>query len=250
MISRPVDVEPYSRLAASYDATLGAPHLSLLVPRFEELASRLGLGFDAAADLGCGTGLFTSYLCRRWRVPVVGVDRSHAMLRLAARRLARLPARLLLQDLRALRLPHPVNLATLTFDTLNHLTRADDVRRLFRRIASHLRPGGHLFFDALTPAQPLGPGQVLQRYFRRRGHEVAQRIRWDPTHRMLRGLIVESRGGRPVALERHVERTYHVGELARWLRDAGLRVRALVDAITLRPATSLVPRVFVVAVRG
>jgi 2-hydroxychromene-2-carboxylate isomerase len=107
-----------------------------------------------------------------------------------------------------------------------------------------------LFFDALTPAQPLGPGQVLQRYFRRRGHEVAQRIRWDPTHRMLRGLIVESRGGRPVALERHVERTYHVGELARWLRDAGLRVRALVDAITLRPATSLVPRVFVVAVRG
>jgi SAM-dependent methyltransferase len=242
-------VEPYSRLAASYDTTLGAPHLSLLVPRFETLASRLGLGFDTAADLGCGTGLFASYLCRRWRVPVIGVDRSDAMLRHAARRLAGLSARLLRQDLRALRLPHPVDLATITFDTLNHLTEPRDVRRLFRRIASHLRPGGHLFFDALTPAQPIGPGRLVQRCFRRGGHEVVQRIRWDPALRLLRGSIVERRAGRPVAVERHVERTYHIGELRRWLRDAGLRVRTLVDAATLSPESLRAPRVFVVAVR-
>jgi SAM-dependent methyltransferase len=240
--------EPYSRLAASYDDTLGLPHLRVFVPRFEWLARHGRIRFHHAADLGCGTGLVASYLCRRWHVPVVAVDRSDAMLRRAAQRLARLPALLLRQDLRRLRLPHPVDLATIMFDTINHLLSGRDVASVFARIARHLVPGGHVLFDALTPALPrLAPR--VERRFPRRGGDVVQRITWDPAHRVLRGLVVERRRGCPLVVERHVERPYVIADLLRWLRRAGLRPRAVLDATTLARATPRSPRVLVLAVK-
>ena len=49
------------------------------------------------------------------------------------------------------------------FDTLNHLNAPEDLRLAFYNVASNLRPGGHFYFDILTPCQPLRRDQIYLR---------------------------------------------------------------------------------------
>jgi SAM-dependent methyltransferase len=51
------------------------------------------------------------------------------------------------QDMRQIRLPVPVDLATSMFDSLNHVTTRRDLLRTFRGVARALRPGGVFMFD-------------------------------------------------------------------------------------------------------
>src|SRR5881409_1413 len=78
-------VSPYSRIAPSYDCTIGLPFFLQVRDSFEKLVQRYGIRFRSAADLGCGTGLFACYLNLCWNVPVYAVDNSAAMLRQAQR---------------------------------------------------------------------------------------------------------------------------------------------------------------------
>src|SRR3990172_9671065 len=114
-------VLPYTQFAKAYDVTLGIPSLVRTRKIFETLVRQYGIRFQNAADLGCGTGLFACYLSRCWSVPVFGVDRSPEMLEVARRNCRGSNVCLLRQDIRCLRLPCLVDLATANFDTLNHL---------------------------------------------------------------------------------------------------------------------------------
>src|SRR5262249_3066230 len=149
---------PYSRLAKAYDETIGLPAFHSTRRAFETLARRYGLRFRSAADVGCGTGLFARYLSDCWGAPAWAVDISPEMLRMAEGNCLGANVRLLRQDIRCLRLPEPVDLVTSNFDALNHLTEEGDLRVAFQRIAGNLRPGGHLYFDLVTPSYPLGRG--------------------------------------------------------------------------------------------
>jgi SAM-dependent methyltransferase len=225
---------PYSRLAEHYDEMLGEPMLRLLCRNFERLAPRFGIRFRDAADLGCGTGLFARYLSRRFRVPVIAVDRSAEMTRVAARNCRDLPVTILRQDLRDLALPSPVDLITSNYDTLNHLLDPAELARVFRRIAGHLRPGGHFIADLITPSIGYPPGVVLEKRLRKGAATVLQQVRLLPSRRLLLVRIIEKRPHRPhPAVEFHQERLYPVGLVRRLLRRAGLRIRALLDALGL-----------------
>src|SRR5712671_201695 len=100
--SPPRRIPTYRALAHAYDATVGIPFFRGLRCAFEQLVNRHRIPFRSAADLGCGTGLFARYLHDRWRVPVLAVDRSAAMLKRAARRCDTSNVRLLRQDIRCL----------------------------------------------------------------------------------------------------------------------------------------------------
>jgi len=239
-------VRPYSQVAAVYDAALGVPWFRHARAAFERIVPRFGLAFRSAADVGCGTGLFASYLARRWRVPVFAVDRSPEMLLAAQRRCGCEPVRLLLQDARCLRLPHPVDLITAHYDMINHVTRPCDVREVFARVGQNLSPGGHFLFDVVTPRQPLSPARPFVRHLRRARPRVLQVVRWNPLLRLLRIDVVHWWKRGP-SMERHWERAYSPLELVEWLRRAGFRIRAVLDALTLRIAGHEAPRVYVLA---
>src|SRR5262249_23527818 len=156
--------------------------------------------------------------------------------------------RLLRQGIRCLRLPAPVDLVTSNFDALNHLTGKDELRVAFQRIAGNLRPGGHLYFDLVTPCQPPGDGTAYARRMNARGRQVTQRIRWDRARRMI-SIFVAIRSmysPRPM-LEVHRERAYSAAEVGRWLLDAGFVIRGVHDALTLEPASGRPARIIVVA---
>ncbi len=154
---------PYSQLAPAYDSALGIPNFIGTRAVFERLVRRYDIRFRSAADVGYGTWLFACYLSQCWGVPVFGVDRSPDMLAVATRNCANSNVCLLLQDIRCLRLPCPVDLITANFDTMNHLLTKLDLRLAVRRIWENLRPGGHFIFDLITPCQPLSGAQTYSR---------------------------------------------------------------------------------------
>jgi SAM-dependent methyltransferase len=239
---------PYSLLAPAYDETIGIPAFHRARRAFEALARRYGIVFRSAADLGCGTGLFARYLSGTWGIPVVAVDISWQMLRIAARNCRGLPVRLLHQDIRGLRLPAPVDLVTSNFDTLNHLVGDGELLDAFRRIHESLRPGGHLFFDVVTPCLPFRGARVQLRRLPTDRLELWQRVRWDARRRLVSiHAIVRSPASPRVAVEVLRERMYSPAEIGRWLSQAGFVVRGVHDAETIRPAVGCPQRIVVVS---
>jgi SAM-dependent methyltransferase len=239
---------PYSLLADAYDDVVGRKFFALVRQAFERMVSRHHIGFSSAADLGCGTGLFARYLNAAWRVPVFGVDLSPAMLRIAASNCRGTRVRLLHQDIRRLRLPRRVDLVTANFDTVNHLVDDGDLPMLFRRVHCQLRPGGHFVFDFITPCDPPDGVSVHYRQSQDGRKEVVQHIRWVPARRILL-YDIRFREPAPVipGIERHRERAYWPREVAAALMDAGFVLRDVVDAATLRRATTCPSRVIVIA---
>jgi SAM-dependent methyltransferase len=242
---------PYAGLARSYDIALGRGSLSRVTGTLRRLIRRYGIAFRSAADIGCGTGLFAAHLAKHWRIPVFAVDRSKSMLREAFRNGSARHACMLCQDIRMLTLPRPVDLITANFDTINHVINSADVAETFRRVHGNLRPGGHFIFDFVTDKQPWLATQVYVRRLPAHGCDVAQRIVWDP----LRKLIIVALTQRWPRLgirtvENHVERAYAPLDMARWLRDTGFSIRAILDAATLEQAHARSRRIVVVAHRG
>lgn len=239
---------PYSQLAPAYDQTIGWPTFLRTQRSFEKLAQLYDLRFRRAADLGCGTGLFANYLNQCWGVPVWAVDISPEMLRVAARNCSGSGVRLLRQDMRCLQLPEPVDLVTSNFDALNHLTGKGDLRLAFRRVAENLCPGGHFYFDLITPCFPLSKRAVFVRRVQARSRHVTQLIRWNPKLRIISTtIVVRSSGSSCPKLEFHNERAYSVKETGRWLMDAGFVIRGVHDEDTLQTASKCPQRIIVVA---
>jgi SAM-dependent methyltransferase len=239
---------PYALLARHYDEALGRDNFCRTRRAFEQIVRNLDVPFASAADVGCGTGLFARYLSQHWRVPVFAVDRSPEMLRMARRICPGAAICLLQQDMRRLNLPHPVDLITANFDTVNHLLCKTDLREAFGSIARNLNPDGHFFFDALTPCRPMPCSRTIVLRYPLRSGEVEQHLRWEPRSRSIFVRIVR-RHSRflPPSVELHRERPYSPAELATTLLDAGFRIRTVYDARTLRPATSCPSRLIILA---
>jgi SAM-dependent methyltransferase len=248
-IVNPISVtRPYSRLAPNYDATVGIPFFRKVRQAFEKLIRRYGITFRTAADIGCGTGLFARYLNESWNVPVFGVDISRDMLRIAARNCRGVRICLLRQDIRALRLPHPVDLITCNFDTLNHLVKDGDLARTFRSVRANLNPDGHFIFDMLLHCGPLGEVHRYGVRFQTARRQVTQYIRWDPTSRQVSILVsIRSRSTPRRILEVYRERAYSPAEIGKALLEAGFVIRGIHDATTLAMASHCQPRIIVVA---
>lgn len=104
-------------------------------------------------DIGCGTGQLASHLLDR-RIPVTGIDISEHMIRHAvhnnAEHIAAGRARFLQMDAAALNLPESFGLAVATFNTLNHLSSHERLRRLLSRVYHATAPGGYFLFDVDT----------------------------------------------------------------------------------------------------
>lgn len=210
-------------MARAYDAVMAEaawPSLSQGLRR-----ALAGVRPGSAADVGCGSGRVLAWLRGRGHAPLYGVDRSEAMLRLAADRLG-VGVRLLRQDMRQLTLPQPVDLITCTFATLNYLTDDASLARALAAAARHLRPGGLFVADYIPWLDHRAPPSTHHQLVAARGRRSAWRIRLDPPHgRSETTITFQNPAGGPGVIERHVQRHYRPSELRAALAAAGLEVR-------------------------
>lgn len=137
----------YDSFATFYDRVIGdrADVASLLV-RLIRLAAPHARDL---LELGCGTGTMLQELSKHYNA--LGVDNSSAMLALARRKAPK--AKVMLADIRSLALGRTFDAVVCPFDTMNHLVRISDWRKVLDTACSHLSPEGAFIFDVNTRAK-------------------------------------------------------------------------------------------------
>lgn len=244
---------PYTGFATVYDQIMGRTWFSTIRRSFDLVVKEYGIPFRSVADIGCGTGAFLKHLTRRGAL-AYGVDRSPAMLAVAATKELGPRTRLVQQDIRALRLPERVDLITCNFDTLNYLLSTDDLFRVLRRCHANLRENGHLVFDMITLSASTERRRTVIQRFRLPDALSTWIVSWSAKkqlsvvkmHYLFRGRLG---GVRPIS-EVHIQRWYPFPEMVRLLRMAGFRVRGAHDMGTFGAVTPETSWVKFVAVRG
>lgn len=101
-------------------------------------------------NLGCGTGCHDIHLARHG-CQVTGIDRSQAMLAIAARTVADAavqPAPVFTQgDITSIRLGQEFDLAIALFHVMSYQTTNEELLSAMHTAAAHLSPGGLFIFD-------------------------------------------------------------------------------------------------------
>ncbi len=232
---------PYEHFARIYDQVMGDAVFPLIRRSFSWAVQTYRLPFASAADVGCGTGTFLNYLAA-FASPVYGVDASPAMLRVAAGKLRHRHARLLCQDLAALRLPRPVDLITCNFDTLNYLLSAARFAAALARVHANLTAGGHFLFDLISGGHSPRERETAVQRIRLPGVSARWRITMWPQRRAslvkMHFVFRRAPAGCNRVQESHWQRWYPWPWVCQLLRDTGFAVRGVHDAETLRPAAA------------
>lgn len=141
----------YDVFARYYDALTQNVNYEEMADYLCALLDKEGHKAGLTLDLACGTGSLTLALARRG-LDIYGVDASMEMLSAAQEKAAEeeLSILFLCQKMQTLDLYGTVNTVFCTLDSLNHLTREEDVRKTFSRVALFLEPNGYFIFDMNT----------------------------------------------------------------------------------------------------
>jgi cyclopropane fatty-acyl-phospholipid synthase-like methyltransferase len=97
-------------------------------------------------ELGCGTGSILKHLQNSYEVS--GLDLSSKMLSIAREKVPR--AKLSRQDMTDFQIDEQFDAVICVFDSINHVRRFSDWKRVFARVRQHLAPGGCFIFDINT----------------------------------------------------------------------------------------------------
>ena len=215
-------------LAYIHDVGFGAFALQS-APGLLRLLEQSGVKEELVVDLGCGSGLWARELDKAG-YPVLGIDQSAAMLRIARRRVPE--ARFRRASFLQAELPSCGAVTAIgevfnyLFDSANQL---DTLVRFFDRVREALRPGGLFIFDVAGPGRSGGPGR-RQRHFQGDDWAVLVETEEDDKHAILTRHITSFRrvGKRYRRTDEvHRLRLYRAPDLLAVLRSLGFRGRLL-----------------------
>lgn len=247
----------YDELQQGIDPVAWADYILILEQKYSR---RAGPGDGQGGrplllDLGCGTGSFCLEMARRGYDPI-GIDASSSMLDAARQKVSSSDAAgtgclFLQQDISQFELYGTVDLIVCLLDTVNHLIRPAQVRRLFRLCANYLNPGSLLIFDLATLkhlSQTLG----CQIFFQDMPDYT---LFWQNNFRPASGisrseLTIFSRrpdGAYNRQDETIIEKFYDKDTISCWLAEAGLEFVARLASLNLKPAQKNDERHFFIA---
>ncbi len=153
--------DPYTALAAGYDAVMAHVDYPAWAAYVHELLREHAPEAASVIELGCGTGALAVAL-QPYGPPPDGYayrafDGSEAMLEVAREtaRLAGRPIAFQRSDFREPVPGPPADAVVLVYDGLNYLLDPADVARLFQHVHDALVPGGVAVIDQSTPANSI-----------------------------------------------------------------------------------------------
>ncbi len=242
----------YESFAAVYDTFMDNVPYEEWSGYLIRLLRREGIGDGLVLELGCGTGSMTELLARAG-YDMIGVDNSADMLEVALEKKERsgLDILYLLQDMREFELYGTVRAVVSVCDSLNYVTKEEDLLEVFRLVNNYLDPGGIFVFDLNTVYKYrdlLGDATIAENreegsfiwensYF-----EEEQINEYDLT------LFIRQEGGLFRKYEEtHYQRAYEPETVKRLLGQAGLKLEAVYDAFTLEAPGEKSERVYFIA---
>ena len=231
-------MDSYTVLARCYDRLTADVDYEKWADYVERHFRKLKRPVRSVVELACGTGSLACLMARRG-YSVTAVDLSPDMLTIAEQKCRGLDVMLSCQDITRLVLPRQADAVICCLDSVNYVTRANDLRRAFRMVNYALTPGGLFLFDVKTPAALEGAdGQTY--LDEDDGLYCVWRADWYPRRRVCAyglDLFLQNedglwmRGG-----EYHEEYAYTMDELDGFLREAGFRhVRQYGDKVMTPP---------------
>jgi len=241
----------FDEIAFLYDELMAGVPYGAWVAYVERILKQFGCRPRTVLDLCCGTGSASLLLAGKG-YDVSGVDVSPAMVEVARRKAEENGVRVdyCVQDASSLRLSTRFDLVVSLFDSLNYVLESAALQELFYRVSEHLRPTGLFVFDMNTElafsaglfdqSNPASRATVLYDW----------RSSYDPGARIctIRMDFMYRRGGTQERVEvTHYQRAYDAEEIVEMLAASRLKVLAVYDAYTFRPATRRSDRVFFVA---
>jgi len=134
----------YEIFGKFYDAVMGDGSES--AKRVSELLRTSKPGAGKVLELGCGTGSILKHLQDSYEVS--GLDLSTRMLSIARKKVPR--AKLSLQDMVDFQIDEQFDAVLCVYDSINHIRRFSDWKKVFARVRQHLSPGGCFIFDINT----------------------------------------------------------------------------------------------------
>lgn len=194
-------------------------------------------------ELGCGTGNMTRLLAKEG-YRMTGIDQSGEMLAMAMQKEDReIPVFYVEQDMTRLTLPGAVDAVISVCDSMNYITRWEDLCQVCKRVKRYLRKGGVFVFDMKTP------------YFYREicGDNIFAEDREDVSFIWDNCFDEESRINEYALslfvpcreqgadlwrkfTEFHYQKAYDIQEVERAVKKSGLHLRHIYDAFTREPA--------------
>ena len=135
--------DSYAPIARFYDRWIGERDE---VPIIIKLLRNAGVPGKELLELACGTGAILAPLSRTY--DVWGVDRSAEMLAVARQCVDH--AVVYQDDITKVSLERKFDVVICVFNSLNHLLRFSEWRKVFEVARRHLRPGGVFLFDMNT----------------------------------------------------------------------------------------------------
>jgi SAM-dependent methyltransferase len=134
----------YENFGKFYDAVMGDGSES--AKRVSGLLRVSNPGAKKVLELGCGTGSILKHLQNSYEVS--GLDLSTRMLSIARKKVPR--AKLARQDMVDFQIDEQFDAVLCVYDSINHIRRFSDWKKVFARVRQHLSPGGCFIFDINT----------------------------------------------------------------------------------------------------
>ena len=257
--------EMYQSLAGLYDriqdidTAAWADYIQVLDQTYRTAAKKNGDGQGSKPlllDLGCGTGSFCLEMQARGYDPI-GIDRSAEMLDQARTKMNLLaepaetePCLFIQQDISRFELYGTVDLAVCLLDTINHLTRSDQVRRFFRLCRNYLNPGCLLIFDLATHrhlSRSLGGQLFFYDYPEYTVFWQNEYIRKRLLSRSELTLFLRRADDSYLRTDELIEeRYYDRWQIGKWAAEAGLELVARLGELSPGKPTRTDERIFVV----
>jgi SAM-dependent methyltransferase len=134
----------YEQFGEFYDAAMGKRHAA--AEQVMELIRAAKPDAKTVLELGCGTGSILKRLQDAYEVS--GLDISGKMLSLARKKVPR--SKLYRQNMVDFRIDRRFDVIFCVFDSINHVRRFSDWKKVFAVVRRHLSPDGCFIFDINT----------------------------------------------------------------------------------------------------
>ena len=141
----------YKYLSSFYDELCENVEYEARCDYISNILCSNGIVHGTILDLACGTGSLTRLLAKKG-VDVYGVDSSAEMLSEAMQRTYEegLDILYLRQKMQSLDLYGTINTCVCTLDSINHLTKIEDVKKAFDKVGLFMDNDGLFVFDVNT----------------------------------------------------------------------------------------------------
>lgn len=140
-------MDSYNEFAKYYDILMEDVDYSLWFNYMEDIFNKYEISPNSILEMACGTGSLTKYLGEEG-YSVTCFDLSEEMLSIAYNKLRKYPnIKVLNQDMTEFNLNKKYDAILCLCDSMNYITKDEDLVRVFKNAYSHLNDDGVFIFD-------------------------------------------------------------------------------------------------------